>query len=191
MKKFFATLLLVALCLAPAFAGAATISLSGTGGAIVSVTVTVAGIEALAEPSLGAFDLDLGYDPSVLAFSDVEFDTFLGGPDDSFQDEVAAGGVVDFAEISLLFPNVVLQALQPDSFALATVYFTSLVSEVTLTTLTLTQALLSDGNGRRIAVSVPLSIELEAAIPEAGGAHVFALGILVALAGHLLLRPRS
>jgi len=196
MKKPFRilpllALSLLALCFAPGLSRAATIGLSGTGGTTVSVTVTVMGIEALTEPSLGAFDLDLGYDPAVLAFSDVEFGTFLGGPIQSIQDEVAAGGVVDFAEVSLLFPNVLLQNLQPDSFLLATVHFASLASEATLTTLTLSQALLSDGNGQRIAVSLPVSIELEAAIPEASGAHVFALGVLVALAGHLLLRPRS
>ena len=78
MKKPFRTLLLLALGFAPGLASAATISLSGTGGAVVSVTVSVAGIEALAEPSLGAFDLDLGYDPGVLAFSDVEFGTWPG-----------------------------------------------------------------------------------------------------------------
>jgi len=171
---------------APVAARAATISMTGTGGPTVAVTLAISGVEALAEPSLGSFDFDLGFDDSVLSFADVQFGTFLGGPADSLQSEGAAGGVVDLAEVSLVFPNVLLQDLQPDAFILATVLFDVLVTETTTTTISLTQALLSDGNAQAISVDPVASIELQAAIPEVGGAHVFALGLLVVLAGRAL-----
>jgi hypothetical protein len=157
---------------------------------VVTVTVSVAGVEALSEPSLGAYDLDLFFDDSVLSFADVDFGPYLGAPDDSFQDVTLSAGLVDFAEVSLLFPNVLLQDLQPDAFVLATLTFDALVTEQTPTTVGLSQTLLSDGTGQRIQVDPVASIELVAAIPEVGGAHVFALGALVALVGHwLLARP--
>lgn len=168
----------------PGAARAVTIGLSATDGAAPAVTITVSGIEALAEPSLGAYDLDLFFDDSVLAFSSVEFGPFLGGPDDSLQTSGVSGGVVDFAEVSLLFPNFLLQSLQPDSFVLATVNFEALATEETLTTVGISQAILSDGNAASIGVDPIANVDLLAsAIPEVGGAHVYALGLLVVGAG--------
>lgn len=182
----------LALFLAPGLAGAATIDLTGMTSAdgTVSATIAISGVESLAEPSLGAYDLDLSYDTSVLAFTSIDFGSFLGGPSSSLQDVNVSGGVVDFAEVSLL-STALLQAIQPDDFILATVYFTSLVMEETLTELSITSAILSDGNGAQISASLPGSIELTAVIPEPGGAHVFALGVLLAFAGRSVLRPGS
>lgn len=174
------------LATAPGAAHALSIGLSATSGAVVTVTVSVEGVEALAEPSLGAYDLDLFFDDSVLAFADIDFGPYLGAPDDSFQSVNTSSGLVDFAEVSLLFPNVLLQDLQPDAFVLATLTFDALVEVDTLTTVGLSQTLLSDGAGDRIQVDPVASIELVAAIPEVGGAHVFALGALLALVGHWL-----
>jgi len=186
------TALALLLVTAPGAARAVTIGLSATTGAAVTVTVSVSGIEALAEPSLGAYDLDLFFDSAVLSFVDIDFGPFLGGPADSLQDVTLGAGLVDFAEVSLVFPNVLLQDLQPDAFVLAVLTFDSLVSEETLTTVGLSQTLLSDGNGGGIGVDPVTPIELLAAIPEVSGAHVFALGALLALGGHwLLLRGRA
>jgi len=184
--------LAVLLVVAPGTARAVSIGLSATSGADVTIAVSVSGIEALAEPSLGAFDLDLFFDAAVLSYADIDFGPFLGGPDDSFQSVITGTGLVDFAEVSLVFPNVLLQDFQPDAFVLATITFDVLVTEETLTTVGLSQTLLSDGNGQRISVDPVSPIELVAAIPEVSGAHVFGLGALVALVGHrLLARGRS
>lgn len=179
-----AGLLAWALAAGAGTASAATMTLSATGGASIAVTVGVTGIEALAEPSLGAYDLDLGFDDSVLSFTGIQFGSFLGGPGLSFESVAVAGGVVDFAEVSLIFPNGALQALQPDAFVLATIFFDAIVTEPTTTEVALTQAALSDGNGDPIAVAALDPLAFEAAIPEVSGIHVFAVGVLVALAGH-------
>jgi len=177
---------------APGTARAASIGLSATSGADVTITVSVSGIEALAEPSLGAFDLDLFFDATVLSYADIDFGPFLGGPADSLQSVNSGFGLVDFAEVSLVFPNSLLQDLQPDAFVLATITFDVLATEETLTSVGLSQTLLSDGNGQQISVVPVAPIELVAAIPEVSGAHVFGLGALVALVGHrLLARGRS
>lgn len=169
---------------APGVARALTIELSTTDGVAPSVTLTVSGVESLSEPSIGAFDFDLFFDDSVLAFTGVDFGPFLGGPDDSIQDAGATGGVVDFAEVSLLFPNFLLQDLQPDSFVLATVNFESLLLEETTTTVGISQALVSDGDGATVAVDPIANADLLAsAIPEVSGAHVYGLGLLVVGAG--------
>lgn len=188
--SFLALLLALA---APGAARAATLSMSATaGGGGYSVDVTVAGIEALAEPSLGAFDLDLSFDTTLLGFAGISFGSFLGGPADSIQSSSVAGGVVDFAEVSLVFPNVLLQGIQPDSFLLATLDFVVQPTTELTATLNLTQTVLSDGNGQRIAVTAaaPLTLELQGVIPEVGGMHVFALGLLVVILGQRLLPAR-
>jgi len=186
-----AALLATALLAAPGAARALTLSLSATSGSDVTVTVTVSGVESLAEPSLGAYDLDLTFDDSVLAFSDVDFGPFLGGPADSFQSFGVAGDVVDFAEVSLVFPNVLLQDLQPDTFVLATLTFDVLVTEETLTSVALSQTVVSDGGGAAVVVDPVSAVELQAAIPEASGVHVFSLGLLLALGGHGLALARA
>lgn len=172
------------LATAPGTARAVTIGLSASVGSHVTITVSVAGIESLAEPSLGAYDLDLFFDDSVLAFSDIDFAS--DGLPYSVQSLILKPGIVDFAELTFA-SNDVLRDVEPDSFVLATLNFDILVREETLTTVGLSQTLLSDGNGQAIRVDPVAPIELTATIPEASGAHVFALGALLMFAGHWLL----
>jgi hypothetical protein len=75
-------------------------------------------------PSLGAFDLDVSFDPSVLLPLDVAFGPFLGDPSllEALTDFNFFPGLVDLAEVSLLLPEE-LDALQRASFPLATLVF--------------------------------------------------------------------
>lgn len=177
------TALTLFLLMAPGLAHAVSIGLSATSGSDVTVTVTVEGIEALVEPSLGAYDLDLFFDDSVLAFAGIAFVT--DGLPFSLQSVILRPGIVDFAELTFVSKEL-LQDLQPDSFVLATLSFDVLATVETLTTVGISQALLADGNGAPIAVDPISSIELTAAIPEVSGVHVFALGLLVIGVGHWL-----
>ena len=74
-------------------------------------------------PSLGAYDLDIGFDPAILSPVDVRFGPFLSAPSlPSLTSFSFSPGLVDLAEISILIP-VDLDALQPDSFIVATIEF--------------------------------------------------------------------
>ena len=95
-------------------------------GDTATVDVKISDLGDLAPDSLGAFDLDITYDDSIVTFASIDFGTHLGDP--SFFEAftivgTTAAGVVDFAEVSLLF-DFELDALQPSSFTLATLTFT-------------------------------------------------------------------
>src|SRR5262245_32346006 len=86
-------------------------------GNTIAVDVTIAGLGG-APPTLSAFDLDITFDPGVLAFVSVLFGDDLGeaGVDTIFDVNLLAGPVrVDLANASLL-SNAELAASQPDSF---------------------------------------------------------------------------
>lgn len=113
-------------------ANAATISLSLVPsaqtiapGAIASVDVIVAGLGL--PPGVGAYDLDLAFDPAILVPVAIQFGPFLG--DGSLFETIESfnffPGTVDFAAVSLL-PNASLYALQAGSFRLASIDFLAL-----------------------------------------------------------------
>jgi hypothetical protein len=93
------------------------------------VDVNISGLTARGPLTLRAFVLDITYDNNILAFDSVEFGTLLGDPDPMsnktriFVDDFTNSGVVKLDERSLLSPYQ-LDAIQPDSFTLATLAFT-------------------------------------------------------------------
>ena len=100
-------------------------------GTPVEVALTISGLGAFAAPSLSTFDLDVSFDPAILAFSSVTFgDPLLGDQLDLFGlgsiTTVTPGtGVVNLFELSLDTPGD-LDTLQPGSFTLATLEFDTL-----------------------------------------------------------------
>jgi len=120
-------------------------------GDTISVAVVVAGLGAGVPPSVGAFDLTVAYDPSRLALSDLAFGSLLGSvPVEAVPSVVPGSSSVNFAEVSLL-PPATLDALQPDSFTLATIDFSIIGAGGS--TVTLSHALVSDGFGNSLAIS--------------------------------------
>lgn len=117
----------------PAAAAAITLTLEPqvvafNAGEIVDVDVVVGNLGEFMPPSVGAFDLTVAFDDSVLLPLDVDFGLLLGDP--SLFEAIAgfdasAAGLVEFAEVSLLSPDD-LDALQPASFRLATLQFLAL-----------------------------------------------------------------
>jgi hypothetical protein len=91
----------------------------------VNVDVVIAGLHA-EDPDqiVGAFDLDVTFDPAILAPTGVTFGLLLGDPAlfEALTDFTLGSGLVDLAEVSLL-DDATLDALQPDSFTLATLSF--------------------------------------------------------------------
>jgi hypothetical protein len=93
-------------------------------GDAFDVNVVVSGLSATNE-IVSAYDFDISYDSSVLAATTVSFGQYLNLSNmlDSFQDVILTNpGIIDFAEVSLLFNNE-LAAQQPDSFLLASLSF--------------------------------------------------------------------
>lgn len=116
-------------------------------GGAVSVDVSVSGLGSAAAPSLGAFDLALCFDPTVLSFRSVRFGALLG-------DEAASEAVtgvspfnshLDAFEVSLLLPAELI-AIQPASFTLFTATFAATSAGTSPMELAL-NAPLSDENG--------------------------------------------
>ncbi|SEK41331.1 PEP-CTERM protein-sorting domain-containing protein [Colwellia chukchiensis] len=98
----------------------------GSTGDDITLTLMAGGLDAGGPVSLGAFDLDILFDPSVLSFTGY---TFFDGLGDllffealDFSVGEYAPGAVGLSEVSLLPPGV-LDATQPAEFALAELTF--------------------------------------------------------------------
>jgi len=103
-------------------APAAQIAASGDA---VSLDLVVSGLGDVSSPALGDFDVEVGYDPLALSFTNYSLGLLLG--DESLGEAIDfslgdQGFSVNLGEVSLLFPSE-LQALQPDNFVLARLDF--------------------------------------------------------------------
>jgi hypothetical protein len=136
-------------------------------GGAVNVDVTISGLNSGAPPSVGAFDLDVSYDPAVLNPTGVTFGPFLGNPAlfEALTDfNFLTPGIVDFAEVSLL-SAAQLDAMHPSSFRLATLSFLGIANG------TSAFALVND-------VRVDDAFGVKLAVPEPATALLMALGLL-------------
>jgi len=110
----------------------------------VVVDVVVSGLGR--PPSVGAFDLEVVFDPVILSSTGVTFSSFLGDAVllEALTDFRFLPGSVELAEVSLLL-SAELDALQPANFTLATLSFSALTSGST--TLTFSEITLDDAFG--------------------------------------------
>ena len=105
-------------------------------GDTVSLDLWINGLTSGGPDSLGAFDVDIAFDPSALNFTGYTLGNYLGDTnfgeafDFSFGD--LGGGLVNVSEVSFLDANSTsgpffippyLDVIQPDSFSLATLDF--------------------------------------------------------------------
>jgi hypothetical protein len=107
-------------------------SQSANVGDMPTVDIVISGLEETnLDEIVSAFDLDVSFNQNVLAAKDPVFGSFLGDPlfaEALFSsDIVSAPGIIDLAGLSFL-SDVELDALQPDSFVLATLAFTVIES---------------------------------------------------------------
>jgi hypothetical protein len=149
----------------------------GTGP--LSVDVAVSGLGAGIPPSVGAFDLDVSFDPLVLAPISVTFGSFLGDVTlgEALTSFTLSPGVVDLAEVSLLLP-VELDALQPASFTLATLAFNTLSTGTS--PLTFSQALVDDAFAVRVAADPSngnVTVEATGPVPRPSGLLLLGWGL--------------
>lgn len=145
-------------------------------GESFSVDLVISGLGSGGPPSVGSFDLDVSFDPAVLFPTGVLFGTFLGAPAfaEALIDAAFLGGAVDLAEVSLLTSSE-LDALQPDSFSLATLFFDAI--SLGSSGLEFSQALVDDTFGQKLDLTLG-SGEVNV-VPEPGTFVLAFLGLLL------------
>jgi hypothetical protein len=148
-------------------------------GGSVSLTLDAS---ALAGAAIGAFDLDLAFDPLRFSFTGAVFGGALGEVGvDQLTDLVTGAGSVSLGSVSLLAPDE-LAALQPGTVSLVTLTFEALA--IGSGAFTVEFAQLSDAFGAdlQLSASTPATVDV---VPEP------ALGWLLALGVAALVRRRG
>lgn len=157
-------------------------------GAGVDVSLIIEGLGTGGSPSLGTFDLNLTYDPSVLTFDAAIFgDPTLGNqlalttPGIDAVTPGALGGLVNLFAISL--DGVAdLNALQEDGFVLASLHFTA--TGVGSSILDLSDIVLGDADGNALTldrlVGGRVQVGNVSSVPDSGLAYP---GVFLALFG--------
>ncbi|RMD63818.1 PEP-CTERM sorting domain-containing protein [Candidatus Parcubacteria bacterium] len=142
MRKTTLAFLITTLLALASPAQAITLSLEPASSTVnpgnsVALDLTVSGLGDHTAPSLGAFDVDIGYDPAKLNFTGYALGTLLGDVSlgeafDTSTGDSTPPGLIDLAELSLLEPDSIncffctgpyLDDIQPSSFVLATLDF--------------------------------------------------------------------
>ncbi len=151
-------------------------------GSSLSVKLGISGLGGGVAPSLGTFDLNIGYNPSLLSFTGVSFgDPVLGDQLDLFGLGSLTGssnttpGTVNVFELSL--DSVAdLNSLQAAGFTLATFTFSAL-SEGT-SPLSISINTLGDANGAPLAATTTSGSITVTAVPLPGAVWLFGSGLL-------------
>jgi hypothetical protein len=161
---------------------------------LVSLDIVVSGLGNFGPDSLGAFDVFMGYDATVLSFSGYSLNNLLGDLGGQAIDSSAGdlGGSVNIAEVSLL-AAAMLDALQPDEFILASLNFDVLDLAIGATTelSILPGAVLSSAFGQPLSVTGGLSATIEgrAAVPLMGTLWLLLGGFISWSAARRLRKP--
>jgi hypothetical protein len=162
------------------------------------VSLDISGLGSGVAPSVGAFDIDLSFDSSILALSSVVFgDPILGDQLDLFAlgsilGATPGAGTVNLFEISLDFADD-LNLLQADAFTMATLTFNTLAAGSS--TLGLTLNALSDADGLPLeatlaGATVDVAVPPPTPVPEPSAWPTYVL-LLVGLAGRGILQRRK
>ena len=150
-------------------------------GETFSLDLNILGLTEGGPDTLGAFELDITFDPDILGFDSVMFEGLLGnfvsgeaiiGVDSS------TSGLVELDEVSLLFDSE-LDAIQPSTFTLATLNFDA--NSGGSSAIQLENVVLSDAFGIVLPVSNTsngqLNVVSPAPIPEPSSLLLCFLGI--------------
>ncbi len=156
MKKNFKTFMLIISLITSGDVLSATIgfspnSITTSVGNSVNVDIVISGLDNNSSPSLGAFDLDVNYDASILGFNSVVFgsglDLFGFGTINGFSD---TAGKTNIFELSFDSESD-LNSLQADSFLLASISFNAIADGNSL--LNLNTIDFADGAGDPLVIT--------------------------------------
>jgi len=158
------------LALAPASVGPVL------GGTAIVLDVIVSEVGGVPAASVGAFDLGLSYDPSVVSFVGFSYEPFLGvAPTEALVSGSGGGGTIDLAAVSLLDASV-LAALQPESFVLGHVTLQAIGAGISPVSFTRTE--LVDANGEALLILSSVSGASLEVIPEPATTLLLGAGLL-------------
>jgi len=162
MNTFFTRLACISLLLISSPTYAIIISLNpttqtATAGTSLDLALVISGLGSGAAPSIGTFDLNVGFNSSILGFSSAVFgDPSLGDQLDLFglgSLSIATLGAESVNLFELSFDAATdLNALQADSFTLATLSFNAL--SVGTSPLVITLNALGNANGDSITTDL-------------------------------------
>ena len=184
MKKLLClpVMLFVIFLVAPAFA--LTLSLEPSTqyialGGTADFDLNISELGDRIPDSLGAFSLNIVYDDSILSFDSVSFGSFLGDTDpfnfetDIWVDDSVAGSLY-LEEGSWLF-DYELDALQPDSFTLATISFS--IARLSTSSVAIENVVLSDAYGFELSNPVINNASV-APVPEPATVLLLTTGLV-------------
>lgn len=196
LRMCVAAFALLAMLGTPSQAALLSLSPTTSSGAVgTRLTYNVEVGRLAAGQALAAFDLDLLFNPAVLAPAEVNFGAALGAVDvDQFTSVAFGAGRIDFAAVSLL-DGPALLALQGGAFTLAQIVFEALApgsTPISFDELTPPGLLLGDAVGDAIDVEgfangAALVLGDGTPVPE----PAIALLMLAALPGLWRVRQRS
>jgi hypothetical protein len=169
-------------------------SILASNGDSISFDLVISDLGDLSAYSLGAFDIYIGFDESVLSFVSYSLDDFLGDINLFEAIDASSGddgsGEVNVAEVSLLDASV-LDTFQPGEFRLATLNFDVInlaagaVSQLSV----LAGAVLADANGAPLLGTTQGSASVNGVVPVPVPGTLFLLA--AALLGGLVLKRRQ
>ena len=139
-----------------------------TVGGLSAIDIRIAGLGVAESPSVGTYDIDVTFDPTVLSFGAATFgDPALGNQLDLFglgsiSSATPSVGKLNLFELSL-DPAADLNELQAGDFSLATIQFSGISPGTS--TLGITIISLGDANGSPLIASVFSSSVVVTVIP--------------------------
>lgn len=158
------------------------VSQTVTLGNTAAIEIGISGLGDGSSPSLGVFDLDVLFDPSILAFNSVVFgDPILGDQLDlsgfgSLTSVITSSGTVNLFELSL-DSAADLDSMQSGEFILARILFNSLSIGDSALQIVIND--LGDANGAAITAAVSDAKITVSAIPEPGSIFLMISGLLI------------
>lgn len=176
------------MCLSTLFGHAATISINPatqtvSPGTTVNADLLASGFGTAVAPAIGAYDLSLSFDPTLLVFQGATFGTGLDVLGLGSLQSIAPGAAsVEFFELSL-DSAADLDALQPGDFALLHLRFGTIGTGSS--PLTLTAIAISDENGNALSPilnsgNVQIGSSPATVTPEPGSSILVLTGLAVA-----------
>jgi hypothetical protein len=178
-----------ALCILACRAGATTLAVNPASqmvsvGNSVTSSVTISGLGGHVPPSLGTYDLNVSFDPTILSFTNVTFgDPLLGDELDpsglgDVQTTTPGIGTVEIFELSLDSASL-LNSSQPSAFTLFQISFDAIAEGTS--SLSITINALGDENGNSLPATIQNgSVEVSTStVPEPSSRGSLLCGVIL------------